>query len=303
MIQINRNKIADKIVFTVPLESEMRITGLLHPIKSAPPRIWVWGNASNTGEMHTDKSNYTAITEIYLNTKNASTVDVTDWLLTFELGDYVTLDEVDTEDFGIFKISTVPVLNGNIFSFNVEAVEGSGSTEGGINVIVKLSKYSMPSDVMDIPDIELMTDGEITGFTNSKLSYIVQSFPLGQVTNDPIIIRGTSLIGQIISSLTADVIEYNIRVDDDIIIYYKDVSGSTMFTFTPSYTVEYSDEISFLLQYLTLIDEPKLDSNLFINRGVNNVFESFKRLKTVANTQELEQTGFGYYKMISDGIR
>jgi hypothetical protein len=53
---------------------------------------------------------------------------------------------------------------------------------------------------------------------------------------------------------------------------------------------------------LTLIDEPILDTNLFINRGVNNVFESIKRLKTVANIQELQKTGFGFYKLYNKGL-
>ena len=82
-------------------------------------------------------------------------------------------------------------------------------------------------------------------------------------------------------------------------IKYTDTVSETIFEFRPMRELPYADDTVFLLQYLNLIDEPKLDSNLFINRGVNNVFESFRRLKTVANVEELEKTGFGYFNVIS----
>lgn len=306
MIQINKHKIGDYISFIIPLESEMKITGLLKPIKSAPPNVWLTGNAFISGQMHYEgSSRYSAITALYLNKNVYAGKDVTDLLLTFELGDYITLTETNSSEFGKYRISNTPVMNNGVLYAKVEFIDGNGDNSGGTYIIVTLKKniLVLGAGGNELPEPEPILMGTITGYTSSKLSYIVKSFPLEQVTDQPIIIRGTEMIGQITSLLDADEVTYNIRLDDDIVIYYKDVNGVTIFSFLPSYILEYSDDISFLLKYLILVDEPKLDSNLFINRGVNNVFESFRRLKTVANIQEMEKTGLGYYKMVSDGMR
>jgi hypothetical protein len=153
----------------------------------------------------------------------------------------------------------------------------------------------------------ISADGEelyyITGLTNSKLSYIVKSFPLNKVElNTPITIRGTAIQGIIRTPIDSAVVEYELFLTGTSVIgitYFDYSGGTTSFKFHPNVEIEYSERIFFLLHYLTLIDEPKLDSNVFIDRGVNNVFESFKRLKTVANIEELGRTGFGYFNVVS----
>ena len=76
----------------------------------------------------------------------------------------------------------------------------------------------------------------------------------------------------------------------------------TTYKYKPRVELDYSSPYAFILKYWGIIDEPKLDTNLFINRGINNVFESVKRLKTVTNIKELEKTGFGFFKIYNKEI-
>ena len=94
-------------------------------------------------------------------------------------------------------------------------------------------------------------------------------------------------------------------IDDGYIfpsIEYTDQNGITTYRFKPLKETGYPENIAYYLPYWGIIDEPILDSNLFINRGINNIFESVKRLKTVENIQELEKTGFGFFKLYSKGL-
>lgn len=158
------------------------------------------------------------------------------------------------------------------------------------------------------PDITLVYDQPIIGKTTSKLSYIEKSFPIAQVkayqhVNVPVTIRGTD-IKAVVTRRTETTADYSLYIDaPSFRIDYRDLdNGTTIFSYKPLKELNYSDRTVFMLKYWTIIDEPNLDTNLFINRGVNNVFESLKRLKTVQNIKELEKTGFGFYKLYSQGI-
>lgn len=158
------------------------------------------------------------------------------------------------------------------------------------------------------PDVTLVYDAPVTGTTSSKLAYIEKSFSLSEVQSlqhvgVEVTIRGTD-IRAIITSRTENTAAYSLYIDDPTfrIDYHDRADGTTTFSFKPLKELNYSNSTVFMLKYWTLIDEPKLDTNLFINRGVNNVFETLKRLKTVQNVKELEKTGFGFYKLYSQGI-
>ena len=62
------------------------------------------------------------------------------------------------------------------------------------------------------------------------------------------------------------------------------------------------DKVTPTLNYYSdTIDEPKVLSEVFIDRGVNNAFEPIKKLKNVKDLNELTKTGFGYYKINTRG--
>jgi hypothetical protein len=153
------------------------------------------------------------------------------------------------------------------------------------------------------PDYTLVSTQVITGTTTSKLQYIKKSYPVG--TNylgaPAITIRGTDIWAKI-TGITTEATTYDMYLETGFAIHYVDAGDITTFEFYPPATDLQNDSSVFMLAYWGLIDEPKLTSNLFINRGINNVFESFKRLKTIASLQELEKTGFGFFKLYAEGI-
>jgi hypothetical protein len=182
-----------------------------------------------------------------------------------------------------------------------------------INIVVALTAESKVMGVLlplnpedNVIDYTLLSDTYITGTTTSKLQYIKQSFAPGETyLNVEVTIRGTDILAKITYEDTPPnptVAWYSMYLGTGFQIDYVDNNGITTYKFKPIADNLQSDSTAFTMAYWNLIDEPKFDSNLFISRGVNNVFESFMRLKTVANVQELENTGFGFYKFYDNGI-
>lgn len=171
---------------------------------------------------------------------------------------------------------------------------------GSMKVITENGSLPLPADVDAISG---QTDSStITGTTTSKLIYIKRSFaPKSQYINVETTIRGTDIKAMIIRD-DAEKSEYSLYRGTGFQINYVDSGGITTFSCKPDPNVGKFLNPTLMLAYPLIIDEPKLDSNLFINRGVNNVFESFKRIKTSSNLQELQKTGFGFFKFYKEGI-
>jgi hypothetical protein len=95
--------------------------------------------------------------------------------------------------------------------------------------------------------------------------------------------------------------EYVLYLDTENPIKYVDFgNGLSTFTYLRSNNETY-DENSMVL-FENFIDEPKITSEVFIDRGINTVFEKIKKLKTVKNLNELTKTGLGYYKINRKGF-
>jgi hypothetical protein len=54
-------------------------------------------------------------------------------------------------------------------------------------------------------------------------------------------------------------------------------------------------------EYDGIIEEPKIISEVFIDRGLNSAFERTKKLKNVRDINELSKVGLGYYKINTKG--
>lgn len=163
----------------------------------------------------------------------------------------------------------------------------------------------------------------VTGTTDSKFETIFKSFtnlpvsspvtetygvnsilPTKPVSNSEIIgkkilINGTDIYAMVLRNDTIK--EYVLYVDTEYPIKYIDFSdGTTNFKYkaAPDYKIMDGK----ILYYNGLVDEPKILSEVFIDRGVNNVFEPVKRLKNIDNLKELMKVGLGYYKINSTGF-
>ena len=94
--------------------------------------------------------------------------------------------------------------------------------------------------------------------------------------------------------------EYVLYLDTPNPIFYVDNSdGTTIFKFMRN---NVDDKITPGLNYYSdIIDEPKILSEVFIDRGVNNAFEPIRKLKNINDLNELVKAGFGYYKINTKG--
>jgi hypothetical protein len=112
-------------------------------------------------------------------------------------------------------------------------------------------------------------------------------------------ISGTNIVGMIVSE-SEDRTEYVLYLDTPNPVFYVDNSDkTTIFKFMRN---NIDDLIKPTLNYYSdTIDEPKVLSEVFIDRGVNNAFEPMRRLKNVKDLNELSKTGFGYYKINTRG--
>ena len=112
-------------------------------------------------------------------------------------------------------------------------------------------------------------------------------------------ISGTNVVGMILLESDAR-IEYVLYLDTPNPIFYVDnAAGNTIF----KYMRNNSDETvkPGLNYYSDMVDEPKILSEVFIDRGTNNAFEPMRKLKNVKDLNELVKTGFGYYKINTRG--
>ena len=50
---------------------------------------------------------------------------------------------------------------------------------------------------------------------------------------------------------------------------------------------------------INVIDEPQIYSSIYIERGKNSAFESFRRIGEIDNVDELVQYGYGYFNIVS----
>jgi hypothetical protein len=112
-------------------------------------------------------------------------------------------------------------------------------------------------------------------------------------------ISGTNVVGMILLESDAR-IEYVLYLDTPNPIFYVDnAAGNTIF----KYMRNNLDEVirPGLNYYSDMVDEPKVLSEVFIDRGTNNAFEPMRKLKNVKDLNELVKTGFGYYKINTRG--
>jgi hypothetical protein len=112
-------------------------------------------------------------------------------------------------------------------------------------------------------------------------------------------ISGTNIVGMILLE-SEERTEYVLYLDTPNPVFYVDnLDKTTIFRFMRN---NVDDKVTPTLNYYSdTIDEPKVLSEVFIDRGINNAFEPMKKLKNVKDLNELIKTGFGYYKINTRG--
>jgi hypothetical protein len=94
--------------------------------------------------------------------------------------------------------------------------------------------------------------------------------------------------------------EYVLYLDTENPIKYIDFGTDyTIFKYMRS-NIEQPESANIIL-YDGFIEEPKIISEVFIDRGLNSGFEKVKKLKNATTLNELNKMGLGYYKINKKG--
>lgn len=94
--------------------------------------------------------------------------------------------------------------------------------------------------------------------------------------------------------------EYVLYLDTENPIKYIDFGNEfTIFKYMRSNIEE--PETANIILYDGFVEEPKIISEVFIDRGLNSGFENMKKLKNVTDLNELTKTGLGYYRINRKG--
>lgn len=98
--------------------------------------------------------------------------------------------------------------------------------------------------------------------------------------------------------------DYSITGESGVIMSYSDIGNklSQVSYKTSGLTEQNSIEIpSIKLDYLIgIIDSPKINIDVFINRGVNSSYDRHVRLNEIKSLDDLENYGNGFYKIKED---
>lgn len=113
-------------------------------------------------------------------------------------------------------------------------------------------------------------------------------------------IPGLDVYCMIISENNDGLIEYVLYLDTKNPIKYIDLgNGLSNFMYMRSH--DETQITANMVLYDGIIEEPKIISEVFIDRGINSAFERVKKLKNVQNLNELNKVGLGYYKINTKG--
>ena len=94
--------------------------------------------------------------------------------------------------------------------------------------------------------------------------------------------------------------EYVLYLDTENPIKYVDFGTDyTIFSYMRS-NIE-TPETSNIILYDGFVEEPKIISEVFIDRGLNSGFEKIKKLKNATDLNELNKMGLGFYRINKKG--
>lgn len=113
-------------------------------------------------------------------------------------------------------------------------------------------------------------------------------------------VPNTNIVAMIISE-TENYKEYVLYLDTTQPIKYIDLGGD-LATFSYQRTHENYKDSGQLNLFNGIIEEPKIISDVFIDRGINSVFEKINRLKMAKNINDIEKTGLGFFKINKKGF-
>lgn len=140
----------------------------------------------------------------------------------------------------------------------------------------------------------LTSDLIITGYTKSSLNDLAQfgpdRFKLGYV------VTGSSGVVGIYKGLTPDGLATGYTING--IDYYDYEDGSTLFIVSGVTPIDVVCEPLIKEEFLiNVVDEPEIQSEVFIERGKNSALERIMRLGEIDNVGDLTKYGYGFFEV------
>jgi hypothetical protein len=169
-----------------------------------------------------------------------------------------------------------------------------------------ISKYFKKSDFINLEETLKPTDkielrkfvgDENNGFLEEPIDVESNMVIRNKVKLD---IPGLDIFAMILSETASGLVEYVLYLETENPIKYIDLGGGlTRFIYMRSHNE--IEATANMVLYDGIIEEPKIISEVFIDRGLNSAFERTKKLKNVKNINELNKMGLGYYKINTKG--
>jgi len=132
----------------------------------------------------------------------------------------------------------------------------------------------------------------VSGFTESKLNDLAVYGP-NSFINDLEISLPDGTTGYVVSQ-TPEYIEYVINGQT----YIDFANGTTIFVVESEGLTDYTTTATTITKFeylMNVIEQPEIQSNVFIERGKYSGLENFRRIGEVNNTGALESYGYGFF--------
>lgn len=175
---------------------------------------------------------------------------------------------------------------------------------------VKLSgSYTLFDDGYD--ETNIVTDEIVEGYGDSQLFQLFRTeyknitynsfIDLIQLVNKNILLYTNNPNEEVqygvITEVSLTQISYVLNINTDSEIKYIDfLDGKTIFSYKRKTNIRTVMPPHFIV-YEGIQDDPKILSDVFIERGVYSGFDTFKRLKQVKSINELIKYGNGYFNV------
>ena len=140
----------------------------------------------------------------------------------------------------------------------------------------------------------------ITGLTASRITELKPygTLTLAQRINLPVINNGVlwGSITNVGNGFTAYTIQGSSYIDysDGVTIFYQQSSGLTSQNLT-------AEPITKNETLLKVMDQPKIMTNVFVERGKNSAYERVQRLGEVDNLGDMINYGYGFFNVVEKG--
>jgi hypothetical protein len=179
----------------------------------------------------------------------------------------------------------------------------TGFTESKSNLITKyFKKINFIKSAESLKPLKKLNFKKIVGDDGNAPIEVEETFDGNHNIRNRVKLNipGLDIVAMILTENNSGLIEYVLYLDTENPIKYIDLgNGFARFIYMRSHYEE--TQTANMVIYDGIVEEPKIISEVFIDRGLNGAFERVKKLKNVKDMNELTKTGLGYYKINTKG--